>query len=45
MCSHAYYYCRQFAATDLKIMRIAMASFFDMAILTARTLLEFDSSI
>lgn len=36
------YTCSQFAATDLKILRVAMASFYDMAILTARTLLEFD---
>ena len=33
-----------FEATDLKLLRVAISSFMDMAIVATKTLLEFDTS-
>lgn len=35
---------RKFFADDLKLLRVAMSSFFDMLIVCAKTLMEFDDS-
>lgn len=33
--------CSHFEATEIRLLRAAVASFYDMALLVARTLLEF----
>ena len=35
---------RNFFADDLKLLRVAMSSFFDMLIVCAKTLMEFDDT-
>lgn len=34
--------CRKFVATDIKVLRVAMSSFFDMLVVAIKTLQEFD---
>jgi hypothetical protein len=34
--------CRRFSADDLKLLRVAMSSFFDMLLVCTKTLMEFD---
>ena len=34
--------CRCFSADDLKLLRVAMSSFFDMLLVCTKTLMEFD---
>ena len=36
---------REFAATDVKILRVGISSFFDMALVAAKTILEFDTEV
>lgn len=33
--------CRHFEATEIRLLRAAVSSFYDMGVLVARTLLEF----
>ena len=36
---------RKFEASDVKILRVGMSSFFDMIIVASKTLLEFEEDI
>lgn len=36
--------CRTFKGSDLKILRVGISSFFDMVLVSVKTLLEFDES-
>lgn len=44
MCADSPFVFRDFYASDLKMLRIATSSFFDMVTVSVKTLLEFDDS-